>query len=328
MEHDRVIAARRSRRAFSDRPVEPQKIERLLEAARWAPSAGNRQPWRFVVVGREASTRTAVDAALDPGNAWARRAPVLLVTCARKADGAISQAREYWAHDTGLALMSLVLRAVDLGLLAHPMAGFDEAALRRAIWLPEDVQPLSVTAIGYPGRHEDLDPETRAKDERPRTRKLLGEIAFAERYGELFEGTLRDAPERTFEADLTLRFRDLDAMGHVNNAVVVTLLEHSRLLIFNAVYGPVDTLDFPFILAEITVRYRAPIQLADHVQARLHVSDVTRSSFRFRYQLRDPRDGRVFVEAESTQVAYDYRAGRAVPLSAAFLEKLAPYVGG
>ena len=328
MEHGRVILARRSLRAFSDRPVEPQKIERLLEAARWAPSAGNRQPWRFVVVGREASTRTAVEAALDAGNAWARRAPVLIVTCARKADGAVTQAREYWAHDTGLALMGLIQRAVDLGLVAHPMAGWDEAALRAAVWLPDDVQPLSVTAVGYAGRHEDLDPDTRAKDERPRTRKLLGEIAFAERYGELFEATLRPAPERYFEADLTLRFRDIDAMGHVNNAVVVTLLEHSRLLIFNAVYGPVDTVEFPFILAEITVRYRTPITLGDRLQARLHVTDVARSSFRFQYVLRDPGDGRVFVEAESTQVAYDYRAGRPVPLAPEFLAKLEPYVGG
>ena len=328
MEHSRVIAARRSRRAFSDRPVEPQKIERLLEAARWAPSAGNRQPWRLVVVGREASTRTAVEAALDAGNGWARRAPVLIVTCARRADGAVAEGREYWAHDTGLGLMSLIYRAVDLGLVAHPMAGFDEAALRTAVWLPDDVLPLSITAVGYAGRHEDLDAETRAKDERPVTRKVLGEIAFSERYGELFEGTLRDAPERYFEADLGLRFRDIDAMGHVNNAVVVTLLEHSRLMIFAAVYGPVETLDFPFILAEITVRYRTPIQLVDRVQVRMHVTDVARSSFRFRYQLRDPRDGRVFVEAESTQVAYDYRAGHPVPLPAAFLEKLAPYVGG
>jgi acyl-CoA thioesterase FadM/nitroreductase len=328
VDFSRVIAARRSSRAFSDRPVEPQKLERLLEAARWAPSAGNRQPWRFVVVARDASTRRAVEAALDPGNAWARRAPLLIVTCARRADGAVAEGREYWAHDTGLALMSLVYRAVDLGLVAHPMAGFDEAALRAAAWLPDDVQPLSVTAVGYAGRLEDLDPETRAKDERPRKRLVLGEIAFAERYGEVFEGTLRDAPERFFEADLTLRFRDLDAMGHVNNAVIVTLLEHSRLMIFNAVYGAVETLDFPFILAEITVRYRAPITLGDRVQARLHVTDVARSSFRFQYVLRDPGDGRVFVEAESTQVAYDYRAGRPGPLAPEFLAKLEPYVGG
>jgi len=328
VEHSRVIVARRSRRAFNDRPVEPQKLERLLEAARWSPSASNRQPWRFVVVTREAPTRLAVEGAVDAGNAWARRAPVLIVTCARRADGAVSEGREYWAHDTGLALMSLVHRAVDLGLLAHPLAGFDEAQLRAAVWLPDDVQPLSITAVGYAGRHEDLDADTRAKDERPVARKVLGEIAFSERYGELFEGSLRAAPERYFEADLGLRFRDLDAMGHVNNAVVVTLLEHSRLMIFDAVYGPVETLDFPFILAEITIRYRTPIQLVDRVQVRMHVTDVARSSFRFRYQLRDPRDGRVFVEAESTQVAYDYRAGHAVLLTAVFLEKLGPFVGG
>jgi YbgC/YbaW family acyl-CoA thioester hydrolase len=326
VELSRVIAARRSSRAFGDRPVEPQKIERLLEAARWAPSGGNRQPWRFVVVPREAPTRSAIEAALDPGNAWARRAPLLVVTGARRDAGAAG--REYWAHDTGLALMSLIHRAVDLGLVAHPMAGFDAAAIGTAVGLPDDVQPLSVTAVGYSGRADDLDPDARAKDERPRTRKALGEIAFSGRYGEAFAGSLRAAPEHTFEADLTLRFRDIDAMGHVNNAVVITLLEHSRLLMFNAVSRAVETLDFPFILAEITVRYRTPIKLADRVQVRMHVTDVARSSFRFRYDLRDPRDGRVFVEAESTQVAYDYRAGRPMPLPPELLQKLEPYVGG
>ena len=328
MELSRVIAGRSSGRAYSDRPVEPQKIERLLEAARWAPSAGNRQPWRFVVVTRDAPTRLAVEAALEAGNAWARRAPVLIVTCARRADGAGTEGREYWAHDTGLALMSLLLRAVDLGLQAHPMAGWDEAALRAAVWLPDDVLPLSVTAVGYPGRLDDLDPDARAKDERPRKRKVLGEIAFSGRFGESFEGTLRATPERCFEAEIPIRFRDLDAMGHVNNAVVVTLLEQSRVLIFHAVYGVVETLDFPFILAEIAVRYRLPIKLTDQVQVRMHVTDVARSSFRFRYELRDPRDGRVFVEAESVQVAYDYRAGRPAALTPEFLQKLEPYVGG
>jgi nitroreductase len=83
----RAIATRASRRAFAARPVERAALARLLGAARWAPSSGNRQPWRFIVVGREAASRAAVEAALDPGNAWATTAPVLLVIAARPEDG-------------------------------------------------------------------------------------------------------------------------------------------------------------------------------------------------------------------------------------------------
>ncbi|MGA8754565.1 nitroreductase family protein, partial [Candidatus Deferrimicrobium sp.] len=71
MEFHRVIGARRSLRAFSQRPVEQEKIERMLDAARWSPSCANRQPWRFVVVGTDAPSRAAVEEALDAGNAWA-----------------------------------------------------------------------------------------------------------------------------------------------------------------------------------------------------------------------------------------------------------------
>src|SRR3990172_6078463 len=104
MEFHRVIGARRSLRAFSQRPVEPGKIERMLEAARWSPSCANRQPWRFVVVGADDPSRAAVEEALDPGNAWARRAPALIVAGARRADAAVVESRDYFLLDTGLAL--------------------------------------------------------------------------------------------------------------------------------------------------------------------------------------------------------------------------------
>ena len=103
MEFRKVIAARRSSRAFADRPVEPEKIERMIEAARWSPSCANRQPWRYVVVERSAPSRPALEAALDPGNAWAKRAPVLVVAAARRADGSVVESRDYYLHDTGLA---------------------------------------------------------------------------------------------------------------------------------------------------------------------------------------------------------------------------------
>ncbi len=317
MEFRKVIEARRSTRAFVDRPVEPEKIERMIEAARWSPSCANRQPWRYVIVDRAAPSRPALEAALDPGNAWAKRAPVLVVAAARRADGSVVENREYYLHDTGLATMSLLYRAVDQGLLVHPMAGWKEDAVRAALAMPGDAVPIAVVAVGYAGRHEDLDEATRRKDEKPRVRKEAGEIAFSGLWGEPFRGTLPAAPARVYETDIPLRFGDLDAMGHVNNAVTLTLLELGRLKFHYEVMGLKSVQDVRFILAEAIVRYRIPILLEDTVRLRMTVTDVSRSSFRFLCALFDPRDGRVFTEAETVQVMYDYAAGRPMPLSPA-----------
>lgn len=327
MEFHRVIAARRSMRAFSPRPVEPEKIERMLEAARWSPSCANRQPWRFVVVGADAPSRAAVEEALDAGNAWAKRAPVLIAAGARREDAAVVESRDYFLLDTGLALMSLLYRAVDLGLLVHPMAGWKEGPLRAALGLPEDFTPAAVVAVGYAGKSADLDEVTRKKDEKPRVRKPLGEVAFRTRWGEPFEPTLPAAPAKVYETELQLRFGDTDAMGHVNNAKVVTYLELGRVRFFADVIGVERVNDYSFILAEISCRYRIPILLHDRVFVRMHITDVHRSSFRFRCDLYDPRDGRVFVEAETVQVMYDYTTGRPVPVGADFLAKARDYIG-
>jgi acyl-CoA thioesterase FadM/nitroreductase len=328
MEFSRLISARRSLRAFADRQVEPEKIERMIEAARWSPSCANRQPWRFVIVAREDSARPALEESLDAVNAWAKRAPVLLVTGARKADGAVVEAREYFHHDTGLATMSLLLRAADQGLLAHPMAGWKEGPLKAALSLPEDFLPIAVIAVGYAGRHGDLDEETRKKDERARVRKGAGEIAFRGRWGEPFRGTLPSAPAKVYETEIPLRFGDIDAMGHVNNAVTMTLFELGRVKFFAEVLGVVRIEDYEFFLAEAAVRYRIPILLQDQVRLRMHITDVARSSFKFKAELFDPRDGRVFTEAETVQVMFDYVQGRVKPISAEFLVKVRDYIGG
>lgn len=328
MEFHKILTARQSRRAFSDRPVEPEKIERMIEAARWSPSCANRQPWRFVVVEKGAPSRLALEEALDPGNAWAKRAPVLIVGGARKADAAVVESREYFLFDTGLAAMSLLYRGVDQGLLVHPMAGWKEALVKTALSLPEDFCPVAVVAVGYPGKHEDIDEEARKKDEKPRVRKGAGEIAFLGRFGTAFQGTPPPAPAKVYETDISLRFGDIDAMGHVNNAVTLTLFETGRVKFFAEVLGARKVEDIAFILAEANVRYRIPILLQDMVRLRMHISDVSRSSFRFLCQLFDPRDGRIFTEAETVQVMYDYGTGRPQPVSSEFLRKVGEYIGG
>jgi acyl-CoA thioesterase FadM len=272
--------------------------------------------------------RPALEEALNRGNAWAKRAPFLIVSGARKEDGSLVESREYYLHDTGLATMSLLYRGADQGLLVHPMAGWKEAPLKAALSLPEDFRPIAVVAVGYPGRREDLDEETRRKDEQPRTRKAIGEIAFRGRFGEPFIGTLPSSPAKVYETDIPLRFGDIDAMGHVNNAVTMTLFELGRVKFFAEVLGADKVEDITFILAEASVKYKIPILLQDRVRLRMHVTDVSRSSFRFRCELFDPRDGRVFTEAETIQVMYDYSARRPRPIDAPFLEKIREYIGG
>jgi YbgC/YbaW family acyl-CoA thioester hydrolase len=328
LEFHRLIASRRSLRAFSDRPVEPEKVERMLEAARWSPSCANRQPWRFVVVGKGSPSRAAFEESLEPVNAWARRAPVLVVAGAARREGAVVETREYSLSDAGLALMSFLYRGADQGLLVHPMAGWKEAPLRAALGLPDEFSPVAVVAVGYAGSPEELDETTRKKDEKPRSRKPLGEIAFDGRWGEPYAGTLRGVPPKTYETDLQIRFGDTDAMGHVNNAKIVTYLELGRVGFFSDVLGAERVEDYRFILAEVACRYRIPILLQDRVRVRMHISDVSRSSFRFRCELFDPRDGRVFVEAETVQVMFDYAAGRPCPIDETFLSKARDYIAG
>jgi YbgC/YbaW family acyl-CoA thioester hydrolase len=324
----RLIDARRSTRAFSDRPIEADKVARLFEAARWSPSCSNRQPWRFVAVHRGDPARAAFEEALDAGNGWAKRAPLLVASGGSEADLLKVETRDYLLHDAGLALMSLLYRAADLGLLAHPMAGWKEAPLRAALSLPDDFHPIAVTAIGYPGHPGDLDEATRKKDEKPRTRRPIAERVFAGRWGVPHPAVLPGPPERHFETGIPIRFSDIDAMGHVNNALTLTLLEQGRMAFYAEVVGVRRVEEIDFVIAESTCRYKAPIRLHDPVRLRLHIADVSRSAFRFRYLLFDPDDGRVFTEAETVQVVYDYAAGRPKPVSPEFIEKVRAYIGG
>ena len=130
-----------------------------------------------------------------------------------------------------------------------------------------------------------------------------------------------------YETELQLRFGDTDAMGHVNNAKVLTYLELGRIRFFTDVMGAKRVEDIRFILAEVSCRYRIPILLHDRVFVRMHITDVHRDSFRFRCDLYDPRDGRVFVEAETVQVMYEYETGRPVPVDADFLARARDYIG-
>jgi nitroreductase len=179
---DEVMTRRWSPRVFEDRPVEREKIMTLLEAARWAPSCFNEQPWRFLVFDEsnpEALARAR--GCLVDGNAWARVTPVLMISVARDNFSANEKLNRTAQHDVGLATENLLLQAVNLGLAAHAMAGFSLECTRREFNIPNGFTPIAMIAIGYPyrGGLDNLDESIRSRELAPRERKHIGEIAFA-----------------------------------------------------------------------------------------------------------------------------------------------------
>ncbi len=178
-----LIMRRRSGRAIAADIVVPAVvIETMLEAARWAPSSGNAQPWRFVVV-KDSPNIDAARSALKPGNqSWANAAPVLFVVCANPADDYDVAGQPLYLFDTGLAVQNLLLQGIHLGLVVHPMAGWDEDAMREAIDLPQPYRVICVIAAGYPGNVDLLPEDLQKRETAERSRKAPAEICHYNRW--------------------------------------------------------------------------------------------------------------------------------------------------
>lgn len=180
---DLIFFKRKSLRSYLDRPVEEEKLAQLFEIVRWSPSCGNNQPWRFVFVSEREQHAKFVEA-LARGNEWAAKAPILIACCAREKDDAVrsDDPVKYYQFCSGLAVMSLLLGAVHLGLMAHPMAGYDAPRLKAALGIPDEYHVMCIISLGYQGPIELLDERTRKKDESPRVRKPLSEIIARDRF--------------------------------------------------------------------------------------------------------------------------------------------------
>lgn len=177
------IAERWSPSRFdAEHEVGREELLALLEAARWAPSSGNEQPWRWVVLPRDHPRRAGLEDALKPGNAWARRASLLLVSLAKTTRAKNGDPNAWAEHDTGLATGFLLVQATALGLAAHPMGGWDAGALRAALEVPPDYRPMAVIAVG---RHDPAlrDERLEEREARPRVRRQLAESAWLGAFG-------------------------------------------------------------------------------------------------------------------------------------------------
>jgi nitroreductase len=176
-----VMRARWSPRSFSDREVSSADLRKVFEAARWAPSSYNEQPWRFLVGLRNSETYQKIGSALAPFNqAWALKAPVLILGAAKKHFSHNNAPNNFAVFDLGAASGFMTLQAAELGLSAHQMAGYDQDVARKAFQIPDAFDLGSVMALGYQGEPSALTNEQMLKQETsPRTRKPLSEIVLS-----------------------------------------------------------------------------------------------------------------------------------------------------
>jgi nitroreductase len=181
--HD-LIRRRWSPRAFAERPVEPEKLRTLFEAARWAASCYNEQPWSFLVATKDdpEAYRRLYDTLVSGNQKWAESAPVLAVSVARLAFERNGKPNRHAWHDVGLAMGNLCLQATALNLYVHQMQGFDPEKVRLTCAVPQGHAPVAAIAIGYLGDPARLPDDLREREAAPRDRRPLDRFVFSARW--------------------------------------------------------------------------------------------------------------------------------------------------
>jgi len=169
MDFFELIEQRYSVRAYESKPVEEEKLQKVLDAARLAPTAANRQPFRIIVVkteGRESELKRIYRAD------WFTQAPVVICACAVPGEAwTRSDGKDYYDVDTTIAMDHLILAAANLGLGTCWIAAFDAAATKEILGLPDDIEPVALTPLGYP-----------ADSPRTKQRKSLAELVKYDRW--------------------------------------------------------------------------------------------------------------------------------------------------
>lgn len=182
--HD-LLRRRWSPRAFSEQSVEPAVLARLFEAARWAASSFNEQPWAFLVATKQQPEefQRALACLMEFNRAWARSAPVLILTATKLTFNQNGQPNRVAQHDLGLAVAQLTVQATAEGLVLHQMAGILPEEVRRTFAVPDGWEPSTGIALGYAGDPATLPEELRKRELAPRQRKKLSEFVFTGGWG-------------------------------------------------------------------------------------------------------------------------------------------------
>ena len=182
-----LIQQRWSPLAFADKTVEPKKLCSLLEAARWAASSYNEQPWSFIVATKD--NQPELDrllGCLAEGNQeWAKNAPVLMLSVAKLYFERNGVENRHAFHDVGAAATLLAIQAMANGLFIHQMAGFDVPKAREVYGISEGYEPVAAIALGYLGDSKTLSEKLQQRENAPRTRKPLEKFVFSGRWNQV-----------------------------------------------------------------------------------------------------------------------------------------------
>ena len=175
---DEIFLDRWSRKSLSSRPIPAESVRSLFEAARWAPSASNAQPWLFIF-NDDDETLERARPLLNPNNrVWAQRAPLLVFVFARRTHPENGKPLRTGAFDTGAAWLAFALQAHRLGLSTRAMGGIDHQAAHDVLEVPRDLyESMAAIAVGYPGERQDLPPDL-AERELPSSRRPVSTFAF------------------------------------------------------------------------------------------------------------------------------------------------------
>lgn len=178
-----ILNARYSPRAFSERAVTDEELELVLEAARWAPSSMNEQPWRFLVTRRGEEGHAELLATLNPSNqVWAHKAPVLILNLVHRILSRIGQENFHARHDLGIATAQLTAQATALGMGLHILGGFHADAARAAFGIPEAYDVVSVIVLGFPGDPASLPEHLHQRELHHSPRRPLAELVHYGRF--------------------------------------------------------------------------------------------------------------------------------------------------
>ncbi|MHA1718821.1 MAG: nitroreductase family protein [Promethearchaeota archaeon] len=180
-----AIENRRAYRSLSEIKITEEIINNLAQAAQLMPSCFNKQPWRFVFVYKEPQLDRIKNEALNEGNSWAKKASMIIAVFSNKDLDCVIKEREYYLFDTGMAVASIMLRATEMGLVAHPIAGYSPNKVRDVLNIPSEYNVINLLIIGkkdpmIPGDFSSYQLES--EKNRPQ-RKPLKEFVFHNTYG-------------------------------------------------------------------------------------------------------------------------------------------------
>ncbi len=175
-----IIRTRRSGRAYANREVESHKIKSLFEAARWAPSSMNEQPWFYVYATKDQKELHGkiFDALMEANQVWVKDAPLLVLSLVRKKFIRNNHENSSAKYDVGAANAMLSLQATELGLNVHQMGGFDPSKVKHNLNVPDDFEPGVIMAIGYPGDPAQLSENLKKREVALRYRMIQDEFVM------------------------------------------------------------------------------------------------------------------------------------------------------